>query len=148
MTMATAISPAVGAYVAEWISWRAIFVLLAALGATVLALTTAFLRETNRQPTRLDVVGMAGSYLSLLRSPAFLGFALCSACTSASWFTFCASAPYILSSVMHRPPSTYGLMILMPMASYMLGNYIAARFTASLGTTVMFVLLEVCPSKI
>jgi DHA1 family bicyclomycin/chloramphenicol resistance-like MFS transporter len=139
MTLAPAISPAAGAYLAEWIDWRAIFVLLAALGAIVLSLTAAFLPETNTRPTRLDVIGMAGSYLSLLRSSTFLGFALCSACTSASWFTFCASAPYILSSVMHRPPSTYGLMILMPMASYMLGNFFAARFTLRFGSMAMFV---------
>src|SRR5262249_41124784 len=134
-----AISPAAGAYIAEWIDWRAIFLLLAVLGAAVLALTTVFLGETNIRPTRLDVVGMAGAYLSLLRSPAVFGFAFCSACTSASWVTLCASAPYILLRVMHRPPSAYGLMILMPMASYMLGNFIAARFTVRFGSMAMFV---------
>jgi DHA1 family bicyclomycin/chloramphenicol resistance-like MFS transporter len=134
MTLAPAISPAVGAYLAEWVSWRAIFVVLGVLGAVVLAMTVMRLGETNTNPTRLDLAGMMGSYMTLLRSPAFLGFAMCGACSSGSWFTFCASAPYLLSELMGRPPSTYGLMILLPMACYMLGNAGAARFALRHGS--------------
>ena len=71
----------------------------------------------------------------LLLSPAFLGFACATAFTSASWFTFLASAPYILSEVLHEPPSTYGLMILLPMLGYIVGNAGVARLSASLGIT-------------
>jgi DHA1 family bicyclomycin/chloramphenicol resistance-like MFS transporter len=139
MTVAPAISPAVGAYLAEWVGWRSIFALLGVLGAGVLAMTVARLDETNRNPAHLDLVGMAGSYMTLARSPAFLGFALCSACTSASWFTFCASAPYILSDLLGRPPSTYGLMILLPMAAYMVGNAAAARFALRWGSLFLLI---------
>jgi DHA1 family bicyclomycin/chloramphenicol resistance-like MFS transporter len=139
MTLAPAIAPAVGAYLAEWVGWRAIFVLLGVLGAGVLAATVARLGETNRNPVRLDLVGMIGSYTTLVRSPTFLGFALCSACASASWFTFCAGAPYILSELMGRPPSTYGLMILLPMAAYMLGNAGAARFALRRGSLFLLI---------
>jgi DHA1 family bicyclomycin/chloramphenicol resistance-like MFS transporter len=139
MTLAPAVSPAIGAYLAEWVSWRAIFVLLGGLGVAVLAIAAARLGETNRRPARLDPVGMAGCYLTLLRSRQFLVFALCSAATSASWFTFCGSAPYVMTSVMHRPPSAYGLFILPAMATYMLGNAIAARFAARWGSMNLFV---------
>ena len=134
MTLAPAISPAIGAYLAEWVDWRAIFALLGVLGAVVLVMTVMRLGETNAHPARLNLVGMAGAYATLLRSPQFLGFALCSACTSASWFTFIASAPLILSDALGEPPSTYGLMILLPMATYMLGNAAAARFATRLGS--------------
>ena len=134
MTLAPAISPALGAYLAEWFSWRAIFVVLGALGAIVFVATVARLGETNRHRVRLDVPGIAGAYATLLRSPAFVGFAVCSACTSASWFTFIASAPHILSDALHQPPSTYGLMILIPMATYMAGNAVAARFALRVGS--------------
>jgi DHA1 family bicyclomycin/chloramphenicol resistance-like MFS transporter len=140
MTLPPAISPAVGAYLAEWIDWRAIFVLLGILGATVLGLTVARLGETNTRPAPLDVVGMTGSYIALLRSPAFLGFALCSACTSASWFTFIASAPHILAEALGEPPSTYGLMILLPMATFMLGSAAAVRFVHRLGSSRVLLL--------
>jgi len=71
----------------------------------------------------------------LLRSPAFRGFAFGTAFTSASWFTFLASAPYLLSEVLHQPPSTYGLMILLPMVGYILGNAAVARLTVPFGIT-------------
>jgi DHA1 family bicyclomycin/chloramphenicol resistance-like MFS transporter len=134
MTLAPAMSPALGAYLTEWFDWRAIFALLGALGAIVFVVTAARLAETNPHPVRLDLRGMARSYSMLLRSPAFVGFALCSACTSASWFAFIASAPYLVSEVLREPPSTYGLMILFPMATYMLGNAGAARFALRVGS--------------
>jgi MFS transporter, DHA1 family, multidrug resistance protein len=134
MTLAPAISPALGAYLAEWFGWRAVFAVLGGLGGVVLVATVIRLVETNHQRVRLDLGGMAGANLALLRSPAFLGFAVCGACTSASWFTFIASAPYILVEALHRPPSTYGLMILLPMATYMLGNAAAARFAPHFGS--------------
>ncbi|HEX3862506.1 MAG TPA: multidrug effflux MFS transporter [Stellaceae bacterium] len=134
MTLAPAMAPSFGAYLAVWVDWRAIFGLLGLLGAIVLALTIAGLRETNLNPTRLDLSGMAGSYLTLLRTPVFVGFALCSACASASWFTFCASAPHVLVETLGEPASTYGLMILLPMGAYMIGNAAAARFAVRLGT--------------
>jgi DHA1 family bicyclomycin/chloramphenicol resistance-like MFS transporter len=134
MTLAPAISPAIGAYLAEWLGWRAVFVALGGLGGVVLVATVVRLGETNRQQVRLDLAGMAGANLALLRSPAFVGFAVCGACTSASWFTFIASAPHILAEALRRPPSTYGLMILLPMATYMLGNAAAARFAPRFGS--------------
>jgi DHA1 family bicyclomycin/chloramphenicol resistance-like MFS transporter len=140
MSLAPAISPAIGAYLAEWVDWRAIFAVLGILGAIVLLLTAARLGETNLHPARLLLTAMAGSHITLLRSPQFLGFAFCSACASASWFTFIASAPHVLSETLGEPPSTYGLMILMPMATYILGNAAAARFALRLGTVRLLIL--------
>jgi MFS transporter, DHA1 family, multidrug resistance protein len=104
------------------------------LGSVVLVATVIRLGETNRRPVRLDLAGMAAANLALLRSPVFVGFAVCGACTSASWFTFIAGAPHILAEALRRPPSTYGLMILLPMATYMLGNAAAARFAPRFGS--------------
>ena len=51
-------------------------------------LVLAFGDETERVLEKLHSVSrVAGGHVALLRSPAFVGFALCSACTSASWFT-------------------------------------------------------------
>ena len=134
MSLAPSISPAIGAYLAQWVGWRADFALLGALGTAVLVLTAVRLEETHRNPAPTSVAAMGRSFVLLLRSPAFVGFALTTAFTSVSWFTFLASAPYLLSEVLHEPPSTYGLMILLPMATYMLGNAAAARFVPRFGS--------------
>ena len=134
MSLAPAVSPALGAYLAEWFDWRAIFILLGGLGAIVFAATVARLPETHFNRVPLDLAGMGRTAVLLFRSPAFIGFALCSACTSASWFTFIAAAPQLLAQALGEPPSTYGLMILLPMAAYMLGNAAAARFAMRFGS--------------
>src|SRR5207253_1415149 len=65
MTLAPAISPAVGAYLTEWFDWRAIFALLGGLGAIVFVATVLRLGETNRQRIRLDVAGRGGRAVGL-----------------------------------------------------------------------------------
>jgi len=140
MSLAPSISPAIGAYLAEWVGWRADFALLGALGAAVLILTAARLEETHRHPMPANLAAMGRSFVLLLCSPTFLGFALTTAFTSVSWFTFLASAPYLLSEVLHEPPSTYGLMILLPMAAYILGNAGVARLSVAVGSARLLII--------
>jgi DHA1 family bicyclomycin/chloramphenicol resistance-like MFS transporter len=139
MSLASAVSPLVGAYAAEWFGWRSMFVLLGGAGAVVLAWTTAGLTETRAEAVPLNTGETGRSYAVLARSPAFACFALCTAFTSASWFTFIASAPYLLSETLQEPPSTYGAMILLPMVAYIIGNAGAARFARRAGTAAMVV---------
>jgi len=42
--------------------------------------------------------------------------------------------------VLHQPPSAYGLMILLPMAGYVLGNAVVVRLSVLLGSTRLFIL--------
>lgn len=137
MSLAPAVSPAIGAYASEWFGWRSMFVLMGGFGAIVLAWTIVRLGETLAQPVPLNLGEIGRTYGMLVRSPSFVCFALCTAFTSASWFTFIASAPYLLSETMHQPPSTYGLMILLPMVAYILGNAAAARFARRAGANAM-----------
>jgi MFS transporter, DHA1 family, multidrug resistance protein len=139
MTLAPSFSPAIGAYLAELAGWRADFVLLGGFGVAVLIITARTLRETRPDSTPLDLGGMVASFAVLLRSPAFLGYAFATAFTSASWFTFLAIAPYLLSDLLHEPASTYGLMILLPMAGYIIGNAGAVRFAVRLSSTRLFI---------
>jgi MFS transporter, DHA1 family, multidrug resistance protein len=140
MTLVPAVSPAIGAYVAQWFGWRAMFALHAFFGIGVLAWTRARLVETHTGKVPLNLPEIGRSYRTLLGSLAVMCFALCTAFTSASWFTFIASAPYLLSETLHQPPSTYGVMIVFPMAAYILGNAAAARFARRVGSSAMILL--------
>jgi len=133
MTLASAVSPAVGAFVTEWFGWRGIFVVLAIFAVAVLGWTVARLPETHTQPVPLNPLDIGRTYGVLVRSCPFMCFSMCTAFTSASWFTFIASAPYLLSETLHQPPTAYGLMILMPMGTYILGNAAAVRFARHVG---------------
>ncbi|HWB49238.1 MAG TPA: multidrug effflux MFS transporter [Stellaceae bacterium] len=137
MTIGSAISPAVGAWITEGLGWRVIFLALAAAGVVVLVWTLARLDETRAEPLPFNPAEIARTYVLLVRSPPFMGFALCTSFTSASWFTFIASAPGLMSETLHEPPSTYGLMIILPMLTYMLGNGLASRLALRLGASTM-----------
>jgi DHA1 family bicyclomycin/chloramphenicol resistance-like MFS transporter len=139
MTLGSAASPAVGAWVTEWFGWRAMFGLLAAIGAGVLGWTVARLAETRAEPMPLNPAEIGRTYGVLLRSRGFMCFALCTAFTSASWFTFIASTPYLLSDLLHQPPTTYGVLILLPMGGYIVGNVAAVRLARLIGASAMII---------
>ena len=140
MTLVPAVSPAIGAYLAQWFGWRSMFALHAALGVLVLGWALARLAETLPEIVPLNLTEITRTYRALVSSLPFWCFALCTAFTSASWFTFVASAPYLLSETLHEPPSTYGMMIVMPMVTYMIGNAMAARFARRIGANTIMVL--------
>jgi len=110
---------------------------MGAFGACVLVWAALRLRETLPQPVSLNLTEIGRSHALLLCSPAYLAFALCTSFTSASWFTFIATAPYLMTETLHQPPSVYGAMIVMPMVAYILGNAAAARFARWAGTGAM-----------
>ena len=139
MSLAPSLSPAIGAYLAQWVGWRADFVLLGAVGAAVLALTAVKLEETHA-PASANFVTMIAASVALLRSATFLSFVFATAFTSASWFTFLAAAPYLLAERLHQPPSLYGVMILLPMVGYIIGNASVVRLSVLLGSSRLFVL--------
>jgi MFS family permease len=113
MSLAPSLAPAIGAYLAEWSGWRADFVLLGTIGLAVLILTVSRLEETH-VPAPVNFAGMVGSFLLLLRIPAFLSFAFATAFTSASWFISRSRTHLPPSSA--RPPRTHGLSDPLPMA--------------------------------
>ncbi|HSK41199.1 MAG TPA: multidrug effflux MFS transporter [Arenibaculum sp.] len=138
MAVAPAVAPAIGGFLDEWFGWRAGFVLTTACGAVVLVWSLFALRETNHDLQPLPGIGgMAASFASLLREPAFLGYALNTAFTTAIFFGFLAGAPYVMSALLHQPPSAYGTLFIMISLGYMLGSFLAARLSVRFGTERM-----------
>ena len=62
----------------------------------------------------------------LLRSPAFMGYALQGAFSIAVFYAFLAAAPFLMLTVMHRPASEYGLLFILVSGAFMVGNFVAA----------------------
>src|SRR3954453_2239487 len=111
MTVAPSVSPTIGACLAEWLDWRAIFAVLGVLGATILVAIVLRLPETHPKLATFGIAEIARSHLTLLRSPEYLAFALSGAFRTGAWFTFAAGVPFMVSELLHQPPRTYGLMI-------------------------------------
>jgi DHA1 family bicyclomycin/chloramphenicol resistance-like MFS transporter len=83
---------------------------------------------------------MLGDFRRLLREPAFVGYAMHGGFSMAVFFSFLAAAPYVMITILERPPSEYGLMFILVSASFMAGNFLTARISRRIGIERMIVM--------
>lgn len=138
MSLAPMFSPALGGYLDTLFGWRASFAFCALAGIIVLISVIFTLPETLAEPGLGEGIGaMLRGYGSLLRSPAFCGYALQTAFTSGMFFAFIAGAPFVVVTVMGEPPSSYGLWFMIVSVGYFAGNFCTGRFAVRLGVDRM-----------
>lgn len=142
MALGAAFSPLVGALAVEYAGWRVVFVALAAVASVIVGCGFLRLNETNRDPLPGGggVMRVAANYLVLLRSPRFLGYAMCAVFSLAGWYAFVAGAPYVLTRILGLPPLAYGKYILLVVAGYSIGSFVAGRLSVRIGGERMLVL--------
>jgi DHA1 family bicyclomycin/chloramphenicol resistance-like MFS transporter len=134
MSCCASFSPLASALIQDLAGWRSVFFCLAA--AAVLILTCAYLALGETKLDRLDGQGplrLAGNYVTLLRSPAFLAYALSTAFANATWYAFVAGAPYVLVQILGLPPIAYGKYVLIVLAGYIAGSFFAGWLSVRLG---------------
>jgi DHA1 family bicyclomycin/chloramphenicol resistance-like MFS transporter len=135
MSAVPAIAPVIGGYATAYLGWRSSFFLLAAFGGIALLLTYLFLPETlGPRAGGRGAGAMFYSYVRLLRSRAFCGYAIGGACTTTSFYAFMSASPFILEQTLHRPPQEVGLYYLVLMAGVGLGGLSANRLAGRLAT--------------
>lgn len=140
MVVAPMLAPAIGGILTDLVDWTAVFLLGGALGLGVLVAVLSSLPETlvpNDRPTTARA--MIADFRTLLDERAFVGYALQGGFSMAVFFSFLAAAPYVMITVLQRPPSEYGLMFIAISSCFMAGNYMAARFTRRIGIERMIV---------
>jgi MFS transporter, DHA1 family, multidrug resistance protein len=128
MSMAPAIAPVIGGYATAYLGWRSAFALLALLGAVALGLILLWLPETlETRGAGRGFTSMLHGSARLLRSRAFLGYAIGGSCTTTSFYAFMAASPFIFENLLHRPPQEIGLYYLLLMGGVALGGFSANR---------------------
>ena len=112
MSAVPAIAPVIGGYATACFGWRAAFGLLAAFGGVRAVLAWLFLPETlGPREARRGAAAMFYSYVRLLRSRAFCGYAIGGACTTTSFYAFMSASPFIFEHMLHRPRRRSGLYL-------------------------------------
>ena len=135
MSAVPAIAPVIGGYATAWLGWRSSFALLAAFGGVALLLTWLFLPETlGARDGGRGAGAMFYSYVRLLRSRAFCGYAIGGACTTTSFYAFMSASPFIFEHMLHRPPQEVGLYYLVLMGGVGLGGLSANRLAGRVQT--------------
>jgi DHA1 family bicyclomycin/chloramphenicol resistance-like MFS transporter len=139
MVVAPMMAPTIGALLTEVFDWRAIFWFVAAVGLLLTWLVVRQLVETHaaRASGSFGLFAGAGA---LLRSPAFVSYALQSTFAICIFFAFISGAPYFMINVLGRSTAEYGLYFIAVSAGFMLGNLVAARLTARVGLDRMILI--------
>jgi DHA1 family bicyclomycin/chloramphenicol resistance-like MFS transporter len=121
------LAPLVGGLLAGAFGWRAIFVVLTALGVLNFTVSWRLLPETGTPSGRISAASVARDYRALLGSPRFLGFAAGGGCATTSFYGFIAAAPFIFINELHRPLHEVGLYLGLLIVGVSIGNILAGR---------------------
>jgi DHA1 family bicyclomycin/chloramphenicol resistance-like MFS transporter len=130
--------PLIGGFLDEWLGWRAIFLFVGAT-ALIVAVWTALSLPETRAP-QLSVASAAQMWSearALLRTPAFIGFAFVAGTISGPYYVVLGTVPRVVVTQMGRSPTELGVWFLVSSFGYMLGNYLAGRFSARAGIYAM-----------
>jgi DHA1 family bicyclomycin/chloramphenicol resistance-like MFS transporter len=122
------LAPLLGALVVTSFGWRYIFVFSVALGVIGLALTWRLLPETRHaDATEGPRSTLSADYMTLLRSPAFVGCVIGGGCATTGFYAFVAAAPFIFVEELHQPLEAVGVYLCLLIVGMSTGNVIASR---------------------
>ncbi len=135
MALVPAIAPAIGGFITAYYGWRASYVLLALIGCLTLLACVLRLPET-RTPDSGARRSLVTSYVRLLRSRRFLGYAIGGACSTTAFYGFMSASPFIFETQLHQPVQDMGLYYLFLMGGVALGSLGANRLAGRLSVPV------------
>lgn len=127
-----ALAPLVGTLLSETLGWRSILLVLCVMGLGNLLFVWRWLPETALATGRVDVRVLGVEYRTLLRSPAFIGYALGGGCVTTAMFAFVASAPFIFEQL-GEPTQHVAYYLSLLILSISLGNLVTNRTIQRLG---------------
>lgn len=123
MVVGPTVAPFIGGLLVAHHGWHSLFVALLGAGALIFWLAYGMIPETRAPretvPTIGDLLRAAGS---LLRRPAFVGYAFQGSAVFAVFIVFISITPYVMVRGLGRPPTEYGLYYLLIAVGYFLGN--------------------------
>lgn len=128
MMIGTTVAPYFGALITESLGWHAPFALLLLVSLLLTAAVGRLLPETRVQSQAAMTLGqVAQASAQVLRNRQFLGCAIDSGVIYALYLGFISVAPYVMSEMLGRPATDFGLYVMLLSAGYFLGNLYVAR---------------------
>ena len=129
LSIAPAIAPVFGGYIAGAAGWPWIFATLALVGTGMFVFVLLRVPETNPYVSRgaFRFVSMLGSYIQLAKSRRYLGYLAIAAVPVAGSLSFQTAAPFIIVGELGVHPSEFGLLMVSLTAAYFVGTLVANR---------------------
>ncbi len=128
MAVAPMLGPMFGGALDELFGWRSNFALFTLLGVAALILCWIDLGETNLQQSA-TFRQQFQSYPELFRSRRYWGYTLCITFSVGAFYIFITGVPLVADAVLELSPAELGFFIGSITAGFMLGSFLAGRFS-------------------
>ena len=133
-----ALAPTLGGLTMKLFGWHAIFILLLALGTSVILIVHFMLVETvSRDRSRIRLGPMLQSYGQLLGSSYFLSASLTLCGAVGAFYTLAILLPFILMGRVGLTPTEFGLGMIMQSGAFFTGSLIVRQAMRRYGATRM-----------
>ena len=139
MALVPMVGPAIGGLLDYQYGWEASFWVLCLLGLVILMIAFFDVGETLSDHNQ-SFLEQISTYPSLLRSKRFWGYCLSSAFVSGAFFSYLGGAPFVGNEVFGLEPKDLGFWFGAPAIGYILGNFLAGRFSTKIGLDQMIFL--------
>lgn len=135
MAITPTLAPIAGGYLHHYFGWQANFIVMACFGVALWLLVALFLAESNtrRDPNATRPCPMLRNFASLLRNPAYCGYATCVAAGYGGLFSFISGSSFVLIDVYGLSETAYGYCFGSIALTYGCGAMIASRSAVRLG---------------
>ncbi len=139
MMVAPLFGPALFGWITDAGSWRYIYVVLAVVGLLFAILSYCYQQETWRSANKPKQSSMQTNLL-LLKEPEYLAYLLIMCGSAGIYYCYLSAAPYVVMELRGHSATTYGTWFAVVAIGYLVGNFIAGRFSEKLGTQKMITL--------
>ena len=136
MSVVPMIAPVIGGFLDEAFGWQANFAMMGGMALVVLVVAWRDMGETVRDGG-LSMRQQMVNYPLLARSVRFWGYCAAATLSSGCFFAYLGGAPFVGQHVFHMTPAEVGYYFMAPSIGYLIGNFLSARFTRTLGLNQM-----------
>ena len=136
------ISPTLGGFLIAWEGWRMLFLVVTAIGLTLIALVYFKLPETHfpaqtRQGARHIVGGVVRNFSELMRVTRFNAYAIMPGFMSGTFFSFATAWSFLAIETLGLTAQQFSLWFLFLPAGFMLGNIMSGQIGNRASITFM-----------
>jgi DHA1 family bicyclomycin/chloramphenicol resistance-like MFS transporter len=139
-TVGPMISPIIGGFLTDIFGWRSVFGFALLAGGAISVTAYLVMYETHPLANRkTDGVSVTQSYVALFRRLRFNACVLQSGTNTGAFMVMASASASLMSELMHRPGTEFGLYFWLFPVGFFTGNFIAARVGNRLSSETMMV---------
>jgi len=142
------LAPTVGGFIAAWLGWHWIFILLAIIVFLILILCFVFLPEVHKADITISLKpgAIIAVFIDILKNRQFFTYAFAGAFSFATMFIYVAGSPMIFMNLFKVSPQVYGGIFALLSVSFIGSNQLNVLLLRKYKSTQIFKAALICQS--